>query len=387
MGPRHVHFGPGGLGLGLIVPSTRRSFEVAAFGRVNANKQARNDLLKTNRGYDLRDSSGAITDRIDNIDFVFYDPDAPVDAAHPAVAAIAAPETQLITIAVKGGPHKEARKRLHQIAPILVLGIELHRDTDAPIVIVCENPLESRDVLRDAALALGHGPSGVVFLDSLVDRMCREPDIDAASRRVFIKVEAFSEWIIEANSSAANAILPDVIRLNPPDFQVARRRKLWLFNGADVILALRAREIGETLVKDGCDSIGASRASGFHALTAIAVERLAAELGSTEFDYESSVNYGESICDRILKWDSRAARVLKEWVVDPEPHDWLGKVNERLCTPIELAADSLAMNLTGRTIDGKVAVELAGVLARVLLEFPNLLATADRGAAGSPAPP
>jgi hypothetical protein len=167
---------------------------------------------------------------------------------------------------------------------------------------------------------------------------------------VVVVTEPAAEWLIEDVGAAAARVLADsgVARLvSTSELDLARRRKIWFFNGTDLLLALRALKMNRVFVRDGLDAVGLHLAASFSVLAAIALEDLARDKSIAGYDFSANRRYGDVAIERIRAQASRTDRVLRELgdLADLIPADstpWLSKINQRITEPVLLGSAHIA---------------------------------------------
>lgn len=223
-----LHFGPGQLGLGLIVDQLLdASFDVCLVGRPGTRDPKYYGLSLSDPGVGLRYRR------------VRWPTDATEVAGLPAEvqALIGSPKPVLMTAALD--EHASGCKDL-------VTDIVRRRPAGAKTyLVVCENVADP----VYAQLARELGPE-LEVLDAVVDRICAWPKTgkyDDHGRRV-VEAHEVGEWVM-----ARPRPLPDVleqleraplVRFVEPPLQGWKERKLWTVNGIHLVLAMVARVEG-----------------------------------------------------------------------------------------------------------------------------------------------
>lgn len=160
--PVHLHLGAGRLGLGLVVPTTRRcGLNVTVVARPNANafSTTRNHSLAAQSTYHLLVRETGERSPVEIDEFLVLD-----EATRELVDRILKdPRTALITTAV-------GKANLELLVPRLreLLDVRFAAGVTAPLLVIpCEN-----DVGAEYHRLTTSGPPRVFFLDAVVDRIC-----------------------------------------------------------------------------------------------------------------------------------------------------------------------------------------------------------------------
>src|SRR3989344_4615281 len=197
---RHVHIGTGAFGLGFIVPTTRKAgMEVVLANRAGeSSSRMRNITLQGKRRYNLvfRISDRQRIQVIRFNKFLFTDEDR-----EELLNLIAEPKTRLVTTALRQGVSTVVPILTEAIARRIEVGVE-----EPLAVVACEAPtietsagLREKILQADPALIPVISAGKVSFSSCIVDRICGEPTIRAATNMVRVRVENFGEWLIEAD--------------------------------------------------------------------------------------------------------------------------------------------------------------------------------------------
>lgn len=242
-----IHFGPGKLGLGFVVPNFsprgQEALRLILSARYESKTRAVYETLKNKRQYDLifESSNGPRTERIDNFELVYLDSEQ-----NTLTDLLALPQTCLITTAVSRG--------ISDIAAVIALGLVKRTSTkDAlPInIIACENPpLDSmilkdkvRENLQSAGFNIEKAFSNVSFNNAIVDRVCAKELSINSDGNISVPTEEFSEWIIlnpDGECRFAELIPSIKVVTSEEEFLFFEKRKTWLVNSTHLITAFYA---------------------------------------------------------------------------------------------------------------------------------------------------
>jgi len=256
----HIHFGPGKLGLGLVVPTFRGiNGELNATDQtiVVARKNNQYKPIRQTRKYDLRIShkDEESVRVIDNIHLLYSDRRKDRQELYNYFTQ---PKCILITTAVARG--------IYDVLPQLLYGLErrwTNNILNNVYIVACENPPFSSDEIKRFLIdeirkrwrnnskrkkLMLEQLERVIFLNTVVDRICCvEPQVKDG-KVVVSGVEKFSNWYVLGPKDRPNVIeeltqfLPSSIALvsSEEKFKFIERRKLLLVNGSHYILALYA---------------------------------------------------------------------------------------------------------------------------------------------------
>ena len=208
-----------------------------------------------------------------------------------AIAAIAAPETSMVTLTVTEKAYDEASPVAALLAEALA-----HRHSlglPPPIIAPMDNLLRGGSLLRArvVAAAAGH-PSAdwieheVAFVNSVVDRMVPATTDDDRERigaalglvdRAAVCAEHYRSWVIENHDGLPP--LRDVGVEQVTDIEPYERRKLWLLNAPHSALAYLG-------LLTGCETIAA----------AIADQRILRVVRALVADIVQATQFPASMC-------------------------------------------------------------------------------------------
>lgn len=247
----HLHFGPGRLGLGFVVPMVQQSWRGAGLLQTclitrepaTAERAALYKRLRDGGGYTAHIGRHADSIRLDSV--VSFG-----DAALNLL--LRSPRLNVLTTSVGSG--SSLRLVGQALGRALLREAHSHDSRAALIVAACENPPLGTSILEAAAAAAVDDLGGnaedvlahVTFVPAVADRIC--PTFPhAVGRRVEVESEAHGELLLLENSG-----MPRPYLLGPPTqwvgreaFKFAALRKRWLLNNAQLAVALRAWRRGE----------------------------------------------------------------------------------------------------------------------------------------------
>lgn len=212
----HIHFGPGKLGLGFVLPTIKEMQLTPGLQTVLAARQG--DLsrsgrperascyeaIRDQREYQLfiQNKDQRTTRDIQDIDLVYTDDD------HPELLLkyLAHPNTVLITTAL-------GLSGLADVTILLERGLRQRSGVPGAsdlIIIACENPpLNSSQLRADVTEKLGTDADkvlrGVSFIDALVDRVCPAHCRIIDGRVIVESVETFRQGLSSKLMSRARA--------------------------------------------------------------------------------------------------------------------------------------------------------------------------------------
>ena len=227
----HVHIGPGGLGLGLIVDTANEAeLESHLVGRKDSPATVGRYRLELTgeEARPLRTSS--------------YSEATCFEELCPAAqAAIAQAESMLITTAVGRGL---------EACGDLIVEIASQRgreDSGRTVFIACENnPGECYPKLAARLEELG-----VECRATMVNRLCPGRRLEEETMTLVVPADPHAEWLIEGEEEGA--ILRRIGSTEAvsfvPEVEPFAVRKLWLVNGIHIALALFAREKKEPSIR------------------------------------------------------------------------------------------------------------------------------------------
>jgi mannitol-1-phosphate/altronate dehydrogenase len=351
---KHVHVGPGGIGLGLILDLTQQlqCFDTVLAGRESS--QISKALKRSGRV--LIKKSDTQTERpLERVTLHLYGD----DDHNELVDLLAAPDVVLVTYAVGRENLLGAYRDDGKLAGLAIaLGNALvRRDSAAPklTVVACENAdLNSQKLSADVCASLSQAglsdadvldvTNRALFANTMVDRICQKPVFDGKDVRVL--AESFGEWLIEWSGTASPALdaikhqtarKPSKLRLvSPKEFGLLTTRKYWAVNGLDVVLALYGLRAGWELAREALqDQAGQYFAELFSAVVVIALEQLRLELKLPEPLQEENAAYLDKARQRIAANDTKVSRTLRELIDARRSYGgWTAKFRQRVVDPI-----------------------------------------------------
>lgn len=243
-----VHFGPGRLGLGLVVDvllDTRR-YDVYVLGRPGSRSPER-------RSYYLRFTDPDLGMRQRTVTWA-GNPERATDLPPGLLVRLASSAPVLVTAALGGHNVEEAYERIHEL-------VQLRPVTSPTVVLACENDAHA---MYDA---LARANPHVTVLNCVVDRICAW-DESAILPGKCILAHDVSQWVIPhayeaglvaSHGAAGPASAEGLPAPWPPltglagaahvlmlegDAAAYKHRKLWVVNGTHLILATIARRYG-----------------------------------------------------------------------------------------------------------------------------------------------
>lgn len=224
---RHVHIGPGRLGVGLILDvANRTGFETHVVGRPGSEASV---------GCFSLELTGAKPEKIRYA--TYSEATRLADLKEDTRVAIAADEHLLITTSVGGG--------MAACATLLTEIAELRGSLGAETVfIACENdPGPGYEALCERLEALG-----VRCRATMVNRLC--PERRLKDGRMLVRADPYAEWLIGECEEATVGLLlaaPEVGLV--AEVEPFATRKRWVCNGVHVALGVFARGVGQPSIK------------------------------------------------------------------------------------------------------------------------------------------
>lgn len=238
----HIHFGAGQLGLGLIVPLSKKADNKIMVLNPTGNKQRESihNLLKKTKTYTLEPNKQQVT--IDG--FHLFSKHIQNKFLQNVLTS---PSIRLLTTAVTD-------KHIPQIAEDVAKIIEARRIKKIKkrlIIIACENVARNSNELKLHVkrylkkLDLQYLERFVSFCDCVVDRIC--PKIEKSGNR--ISVVALDPFNLVLNKSQLSEediefltkmkdVNSEIQLVDNKDFQKEEKLKLWCFNGVHLALTL-----------------------------------------------------------------------------------------------------------------------------------------------------
>jgi hypothetical protein len=231
---QHLHFGPGRLGLGLIVDAANKAQLVThLISRLDSDSpQPDTYVLKLTEKepFELEVASHSKAFTLEELE-------------PEALKAVRANVPMLITTALG------ASGLTHYCDLLVKIAEERPRDSAAPTVfIACENNAgpdyeELTKQLNDL---------GVECRATMVNRLCPRrfiPEDD--SKRIVVKADPYAEWLIEGEDSVGPLrFLAGVHYVGfEPDVTPFNVRKRWVVNGTHLALALFARPVNQPSIR------------------------------------------------------------------------------------------------------------------------------------------
>ncbi|MEY9470887.1 hypothetical protein ABH992_003286 [Bradyrhizobium yuanmingense] len=237
---RHVHFGAGKLGLGFagsVAMEFGLDFIVANRGDAGSSALSeRNQLLAQNSEYTIKYYTGQ-PDVVSVNRFLNWNHDPDRAALQQLISDV---DTVLITTSLDGN-HKE-------IADIVQAGLLMrsaNQGTPA-LVLAFENGISDQD-LRNAFMAdasseyLQTIDSCSRYIPCVVDRVCNNVRLEESN--VLVDAERYGCLSLPVNAKSlieAVGIYPGPLVKFERDLEIARMKKIWLFNGPHLMLAINA---------------------------------------------------------------------------------------------------------------------------------------------------
>lgn len=321
----HIHFGPGKLGLGLLVwAGLQAGFDVhvlARPGSVVTPDTALELQIRPEHGDDIWVSL-PIASQCQAKDVV----DVPPEVR----AAIDGAPDLLVTTAV-------TTEGLQAVAPLIMDLLEARsgREGVKTTFIAGENdPGPKYPQLVDEFERLG-----VDCRRTMVNRLCFEPaELKREGARV-IRADGLTEWLIEGQPDtpvlAALAKLEHVRFV--PDVEPFEVRKRWLVNGGHLALAILAREYKQPRLDHAATEPGRSAwLRQLHFVLIGVLQRRYPEL-------EDNVDYAAKHVNAWIRHEDRAIRVLrrlKRADIGPFLRDLYRKLGEPLMAPELIRGES-----------------------------------------------
>ncbi len=228
----HLHFGPGRLGLGLVVDAANQAeFRTHLVGRENDEAPPEKFALELT-------GEGTKT-----LAFISYSQAERFEQLEPeAREAIATPMPMLMTTALGA--------ELGRCGDLIVAVAQARprEERAATVFIACENDTGRHyEELKRRLQALG-----VDCRATMVNRLCpeRTPD-EEDERRTVVRADPHAEWLIEGEGRAE-----PLVRLGAldqvdfvADVKPFATRKRWIVNGTHVALALFARAVNQPSIR------------------------------------------------------------------------------------------------------------------------------------------
>lgn len=319
-----LNIGPSPLALGLIVPmSIDAEFDVCVVGRPE----------NTDPPKVFRLSVSGPGGRLEYRAVSWWEGARTVaELPRDLVDRLASEEELLVTGSLRGA----ISERHEFIAEVLRL-----RPAQAEtIVLACENaPHGDYEKVRDAC-----AQTGVLMLDTVVNRMCVEERRDNDRRRM-VSVHRLREWLVERPPGATRSRLLEALCAVEgfevvDDVRARHARKLWMVNGAHQALALAARHGGgDHRLQDWLQGGGDELREGL-------TSRVSAWLGRLHYamnealrsEYPSlsdSIEYGDRHVRAYSEHSDSVARVLGAFQrLDLVP--FIDALEERIAAPARI---------------------------------------------------
>lgn len=280
---KDVHFGAGNIGRGFIGEILFQNGFDITFVDINATLI---EALKERGRYEIELADEA-KERITVTGVTGLNNQTEPEAVVEAIA-----EADLVTTAI--GPNV-----LPFIAELIAKGLQLRRlnqVSTAIDVIACENMIGGSDFLKEKVLAylsqedLAYVEEFVGFPNAAVDRIV---PIQAHEDPLFVSVEPFSEWIIDASQSKASAIRLEGVEY-VQDLEPYIERKLFSVNTGHATVAYNGSYKGlETIDESMRDP------EVLAVLKAVLNETGALLEAKWQFDHEAHQAYIEKIISRF----------------------------------------------------------------------------------------
>ena len=280
---KDVHFGAGNIGRGFIGEILFQNGFDITFVDINATLI---EALKERGRYEIELADEA-KERITVTGVTGLNNQTEPEAVVEAIA-----EADLVTTAI--GPNV-----LPFIAELIAKGLQLRRlnqVSTAIDVIACENMIGGSDFLKEKVLAylsqedLAYVEEFVGFPNAAVDRIV---PIQAHEDPLFVSVEPFSEWIIDASQSKASAIRLEGVEY-VQDLEPYIERKLFSVNTGHATVAYNGSYKGLAAIDESMRD-----PEVLAVLKAVLNETGALLEAKWQFDHEAHQAYIEKIISRF----------------------------------------------------------------------------------------
>lgn len=280
---KDVHFGAGNIGRGFIGEILFQNGFDITFVDINATLI---EALKERGRYEIELADEA-KERITVTGVTGLNNQTEPEAVVEAIA-----EADLVTTAI--GPNV-----LPFIAELIAKGLQLRRlnqVSTAIDVIACENMIGGSDFLKEKVLAylsqedLAYVEEFVGFPNAAVDRIV---PIQAHEDPLFVSVEPFSEWIIDASQSKASAIRLEGVEY-VQDLEPYIERKLFSVNTGHATVAYNGSYKGLATIDESMRD-----PEVLAVLKAVLNETGALLEAKWQFDHEAHQAYIEKIISRF----------------------------------------------------------------------------------------
>lgn len=280
---KDVHFGAGNIGRGFIGEILFQNGFDITFVDINATLI---EALKERGRYEIELADEA-KERITVTGVTGLNNQTEPEAVVEAIA-----EADLVTTAI--GPNV-----LPFIAELIAKGLQLRRlnqVSTAIDVIACENMIGGSDFLKEKVLAylsqedLPYVEEFVGFPNAAVDRIV---PIQAHEDPLFVSVEPFSEWIIDASQSKASAIRLEGVEY-VQDLEPYIERKLFSVNTGHATVAYNGSYKGLATIDESMRD-----PEVLAVLKAVLNETGALLEAKWQFDHEAHQAYIEKIISRF----------------------------------------------------------------------------------------
>lgn len=373
-----IHFGPGKLGLGFVVPNLsdgtgKRPVRLILSARYNSANRDVYEILKNKCSYDLvfESPKGPRTERIDNFELIYLDSEQDILTDH-----LALPQTCLITTAV-------GSSGIYAVAGIIAQGLAKRasdKNFSPLIILACENPPIDSEILRNivrenlhsAGFDVEKALSNVFFHKAIVDRVCpRDPAIDSDGR-ISVPTEEFSEWIIlNSNGECGiDEIIPSIKIVNSEkEFRFLEKRKTWLVNSTHLITAFYAWHAGIYRLRDALgdkEIYNHVRLLQDAFIAALYHFGLVNEVNTRESQLETLRQFADGVLTRLIDGpEDTNDRILADW------YKWQGGLKEfksfyekaflRVGEPIKILIEKGLLNA-----NPEASIPLTGFLYRMM---------------------
>lgn len=313
MSNTHAHIGTGKFGLGFVgFFSNALGLKTKMLNRTPSDESSRdkNEKLRNKKNYDIKyfdDRKEVDHIQIDSLDYF----DRTDHASF--VDIVSNPETVLITTSI-------GASRLQELAQFLKLGIDQRNADSQPLfILACENGTRCSSILKEFVGDDICAGKQIQFLDCVVDQVCKETT--STGEAVQVWAEDFREWIIETedkNSFLEIATHPDIMILDrdtDTPLDVYQKRKLWIFNGLHISLALIGVTNFDNEVKFSTLIDAPQVSSYINGIKNELAEALFVDGGDSYFKLKELEEYGDGVLLRLRNSPDTCGRVLDNFLL------------------------------------------------------------------------
>jgi len=235
---KHLHFGAGSLGLGLICPlSAKAGNDVFVFNR--RSEKEKNVILSQSHRYKLRRHNSTETEEVKISGFLDYNQ---IDDFLHYLREESEPI--LITTALKEYGLNDSLSEIHKI----LSGVSAKK-----YLIACENSISSDELfsmVQERFPEIAHEENNIQVVNSVVDRICNKIKIDR-QQNIVLPVEDFGRWYIEGQHDDLNALFSTFLNDNCMavtchDIDLQKQRKKIMVNAVHQSIALLTHYRGMT---------------------------------------------------------------------------------------------------------------------------------------------